>query len=365
MSSKQPKKVLILGANGFIGRNLTRILSNHIIFRFTRELNEIQNSETFDLVLNCIGCNRSDSNLEFEQSNVFVLDEISEQLQGKRIHTLVNLSTKHAGSKTSYGVTKEAGEHKLRQFCSERSIEFHNLRLPGVFGPGMKPSYNSVIATWCFNAANRLPLRIDEPDKNLELTHILDVACVIESIIDGESYDLETYTNTLSSIAHLIERFRQYETDIVVYEPLTNFERHLFSCYMSYLEPSDTFASLIKHGDERGSFVEVFKKPGAGQISVSITPPGSAKRGMHFHTSKIERFYVAQGEALITNKCLETGKQISFTLSADDPKTFITIPNWAHWLENTSDVDLVLVIWASEHFDPERPDTVPCDYVKC
>ena len=362
MNSASYFKILVLGADGFIGRNLALIFKKHEIFKFTRLINEIEKTEEFDLVINCIGCNRSENHSDFEESNVNVLKKIVRHFEDKKIKKLINLSSIHAGSDTHYGTTKEVGERFLRAYCFDNSIQFHNLRLPGVFGPAMKPNYNSVIATWCYNLVNKIPLVINQPENELQLTHILDLALVIENIINDQDYELKIYRHSLGSITSLISDFKQYEKNIKVYEPTSEFERHLFSCYLSYLEPSDTIVSLKKHGDKRGSFVEIFKKPFSGQISVSVTPPGAGKRGMHFHTSKIERFFVAQGEALITNKNIQTGKEVSLVLSANNPKTFITIPNWAHWVENISSVDLILVIWANEHFDPNHPDTIFYDH---
>ncbi len=37
-------------------------------------------------------------------------------------------------------------------------------RLPNVFGKWGRPSYNSVVTTFCHNIARGLPIRVDDPD---------------------------------------------------------------------------------------------------------------------------------------------------------------------------------------------------------
>lgn len=56
-----------------------------------------------------------------------------------------------------YGVSKKAAEDLIRLSGLQTIV----LRLSNVYGPGCRPDYNSVIATFCDRAVRRLPLKVD------------------------------------------------------------------------------------------------------------------------------------------------------------------------------------------------------------
>ena len=358
MPKTRKRNVLILGAAGFIGSNIASILSDENVYRYSREIDQIDDQSEFDMVINCVGCNRSDNPADYMSSNVEFLESVFKRLKGKAVHQFVNLSSIQAGSDDLYGETKLQGERVCEMHCNALGANFTNLRLPGVFGPGMRPNYNSVIATWCHHAIEGRAIEILDPAKTLTLTHITTVVTALRNILDGKPYDIKVFAPTLASIAEKIFTYHRFQANIFLYEPEDEFDRFLFSCYVSYLNPSSAIANLVSHSDERGSFTELFKLAKAGQISVSVTPPNSGVRGNHFHSAKLERFFVVQGRALVRNRNILTDEFSELTLSADQPRTFMTIPNWTHSVENISDVDLIMIIWANELFDATKPDTV-------
>jgi UDP-glucose 4-epimerase len=68
------------------------------------------------------------------------------------------LKESHATEPESlYGVSKKAAEDLIRLSGLQTIV----LRLSNVYGPGCRPNYNSVIATFCDRAVRRLPLRVD------------------------------------------------------------------------------------------------------------------------------------------------------------------------------------------------------------
>ncbi len=51
-------------------------------------------------------------------------------------------------------------------------------RLKNVFGKWCRPNYNSVVATFCHNIANELPIQISDRD------HLLELVCV-DDVVDA------------------------------------------------------------------------------------------------------------------------------------------------------------------------------------
>ena len=352
------KSILILGSEGFIGSNLKNLFSGHDVFSFSRNINQIDMTNSFDLVVNCIGCNRSERDEDYVRDNVSILDHIKIMLTGKNIGKLINLSTIHAGSETIYGKTKALAEEKCLEIADFLGAEFINLRLPGVFGPGAKPHYNSVISTWCVQTINGEKHEVHDEHKQVSLLHIYEVYKIILQLQEGKPAPIRPHIVKLGRLSELISLFPKFVNSIHTFEPLNQFERYLFSTFISYFQPSETIYDAKPNGDKRGSFTEVLKFERAGQISVSITPPGAGVRGGHFHSGKIEKFYVASGRAQVILVNMMTGARDDFVLDAESPQTFITIPNWHHTIENISDEPLVLLLWSNEIFNPKFPDTI-------
>ena len=66
------------------------------------------------------------------------------------------VETHAAEPDTLYGISKKAAEDFIRLSGQDYII----LRLANVYGPGCRPNYNSVIATFCHRAVSSLPLVI-------------------------------------------------------------------------------------------------------------------------------------------------------------------------------------------------------------
>lgn len=79
---------------------------------------------------------------------------------------------------------------------------------------------------------------------------------------------------------------------------------------------------------------------------------------MHWHHTKSEIFAVVSGHGLIQMRQLGGEKVLSFEVSGEKIQAVQMLPGYVHELINLSDRDdLITVIWASEPFEPERPDT--------
>ena len=109
--------------------------------------------------------------------------------------------------------------------------------------------------------------------------------------------------------------------------------------------------------DPRGSFTELVHTLNCGQISINISKPGITK-GEHWHNTKWEFFIVVSGEGLIQQRKIGTDEVLEFKVSGNDLKAVHMLPGYTHNIINLSnDSDLVILMWANETFNKDKPDT--------
>jgi len=108
--------------------------------------------------------------------------------------------------------------------------------------------------------------------------------------------------------------------------------------------------------DPRGSLLEVFKSPEWGQVFYSTSKPGIT-RGNHYHTRKLEKFCVIEGQAMIRMRNRQTGEMIEKKVSGAEPEVVDMILGWTHNITNTGEGEMKLLVWISEVYDPADPDT--------
>jgi UDP-2-acetamido-2,6-beta-L-arabino-hexul-4-ose reductase len=125
---------------------------------------------------------------------------------------------------------------------------------------------------------------------------------------------------------------------------------------LSYLDGADFGYNLDIKTDNRGSLAEFMKSGQFGQIFVSRTKPGIT-RGNHYHHSKTEKFLVVEGEAIIRFRHIAGTEIIEHRVSGKDFKVVDIPPGYTHSIENAGNAEMVVLFWASEIFDPQRPDT--------
>ncbi len=89
---------------------------------------------------------------------------------------------------------------------------------------------------------------------------------------------------------------------------------------------------------------------------MSRTGPGIT-RGNHFHNTKVEKFLVVEGQAVIRFRHIEGGEVREYTVSGDEFRVVDIPPGFTHSIENIGTGELVTMFWAVEIFDPNRADT--------
>lgn len=373
------KKVLITGANGFIGRNLQLHLRErqdvHVVL-YHRENTPAQLPDMLqgvDFVFHLAGVNRPKDPNEFSRGNVELTRKLctavtnAAQAEGRRIPVLLTSSI-HAAADSPYGRSKREAEEALALTGQHPLVPVHVFRLPNVFGKWCRPYYNSAVATFCHNIARGLPIEIHNAQAPLSLVYIDDVLGRFIQIMDGAdpmfgpdgfSTVQPQYTTTVGEMAQLIQAFHRSRETLVTERVGNGFVRALYATYVSYL-PVDAFAYAVpRHEDKRGMFVEMLKTPDAGQFSFFTAHPG-VTRGGHYHHSKTEKFLVIKGQALFRFRHMHNGQAHELVTTGQEPQIVETVPGWTHDITNTGADEMVVMLWANEIFDRTRPDTYPC-----
>lgn len=370
-SPKSDMQILVTGAQGFIGRNLTVRLgeiSDYQIDIFARShtLDDLAAKvAAADAVIHLAGENRPVDVADFAKVNTDLTAQLCQLIarQGRPI-PLVLASSAQAVLDNPYGSSKRGGE-----LAAEALADTGNpvviYRLPGVFGKWGRPNYNSVVATFCHHLARDLPIQISDPNRVLQLVYVDDVVESFLQVLKSPQAGLQReqvspeYTITLGALADQIRAFQYCRHSLVIERVGTGLVRALYATYVSYL-PTERFVyDVPAHRDHRGAFVEMLKTPDAGQFSFFTSAPGIT-RGSHYHHTKTEKFLVVKGQARFGFRHILSNETHEVLVSGDQPQIVETVPGWTHDVTNVGSDELIVMLWANENFDRERPDTVPC-----
>ena len=392
--------ILVTGAKGFVGRNITENLKclrdGRNRTRPGLQIGEIYEYDLdstpadleeycrkADWVCHLAGVNRPKDPAEFRKGNFgftsLLLDTLKKH--GNKAPVMISSSVQATLSgrfgDSEYGRSKRDGEELVFAYGQENGVQVYVYRFPNLAGKWIRPNYNSAVGTFCSNIANGLPITVNDPAVELELLFIDDLMEELLDCMEGHphrcGYDgvdpvpaedgrycfcPVTHKATLGRIAGLLETFRdQPKTLTLPSIPAGSFEKKLYSMYLSYLPKEKVLFDLKMNTDERGSFTEFLKTADCGQFSINISKPGVTK-GQHWHNSKWEFFLVVSGRGLIRERKIGTDEVMEFEVSGDRLQAVHMLPGYAHSIANLSETEnLVTVMWANEPFDPDRPDT--------
>lgn len=362
-------KVLITGADGFIGKNLRVALSERegfevlAVTRATDEASLAQAVETCDAVVHLAGVNRPQDVAEFSTGNADFTARLCELLDATgRAVPVAFASSIQAERDNPYGLSKRAAEQHLVDYALRSGAAVGLYRLANVFGKWCRPNYNSAVATFCHNMAHGLPVRVDDPSSPVRLVYVDDVVTEFLRFLSAPPQGavlLEAgpvYMTTVGELLRQIEAFGAVRDSLVTERVGEGLVRALYATYVSYLPTAAFSYPVPKYGDPRGVFVEMLKTKDSGQFSFFTAHPGIT-RGGHYHHSKTEKFLVIKGRARFKFRQILTDEVYALDTSGDEPVIVETIPGWAHDITNIGDQEMVVMLWANEIFDRERPDT--------
>ena len=392
--------ILITGAAGFVGKNLTAALhclqngtdrtrpnlSVDRLYLYDKdspaELLE-EGCQNADFVFNLAGVNRPQDSREFMEGNFGFASTLLDTL--KKYHNTCPVMLSSSIQATligryadgDYGKSKKAGEELFFRYAQETGARVLVYRFPNLFGKWCRPNYNSVVATFCYNYAQDLPIQVNDPTVRLEMLYIDDLVTEMLDALEGKAHACEfegltpvfradgrfcaapvTHSVTLGEIVALLDAFRAQPQTLKMPEiPAGSFAKKLYSTYLSYLPAEKAIFTPKTNVDVRGSFTELLKTENCGQFSVNISKPGITK-GQHWHNTKWEFFIVVSGHGLIQQRKIGTEEILNFEVSGAEIQAVHMLPGYTHNIINLSETEnLVTLMWANECFDPEKPDT--------
>ena len=370
-------RVLVTGANGFIGKNLLLRFQEKgdiDVVPFTRE-HSVDDLPTLlegvDWVFHLAGINRPQNPDEFITGNAGLTERLCAALKssGKQI-PVVYTSSIQVERDNEYGSSKRAAETALLALQQDTGNPVYIFRLPNVFGKWARPNYNSAVATFCHNVARDLSIQINAPSAIIRLVYVDDVIdsfmallAGIDSIntrIDNAYVKVASeYRISVGELADQLYRFKATRDNLITEPVGTGLVRALYSTYVSYLPPERFTYPVQQHGDARGVFVEMLKTQDAGQFSFFTAHPGIT-RGGHYHHSKTEKFLVIKGKACFRFRHMLTDEYYELYTSGEHSEIVETVPGWTHDVTNVGDDELICMLWANEIFDRDKPDTFAC-----
>ncbi|MDA9557896.1 NAD-dependent epimerase/dehydratase family protein [Vibrio sp.] len=361
-------KIVITGANGFIGKNLVTMLKENQyddLILITRETTEDELKSAIlsaDFIYHLAGINRPQDPREFEIGNKGLTEVITNYLQSAdKPIPIVFTSSTQAVKDNDYGLSKNAAELSVKEYAKQTHSDAYIYRLPNVFGKWCKPNYNSFVATFCYNTANDLDIQINDPNAPVTLVYIDDVCKEFISLLGDDLSKKECkvepeYQTTVGYVAQKLKMFKESKQHLISEPVGTGFTRALYSTYLSYFTPDQFSYTVPRYGDERGVFSEMLKTKDSGQFSF-FTAHSGITRGGHYHHTKNEKFLVLSGKAEFKFEHILTGERFSLVVDGAESRIVETVPGWSHDVTNIGDSELVVMLWANEIFDREAPDT--------
>ncbi len=356
--------VLVTGSKGFIGKHICFKLNllKQNVFEFDIDNSDEQLIEFVkkcDFIIHLAGINRPLNKEEFYNGNTNFTYKLVELInQYNQEVPIIMSSSIQATLDNDYGKSKLYAENYIIDHVNNAYI----YRLYNVFGKWCKPNYNSVVATFCYNIANNLDIKINNPNTIVTYNYIDDIIEEFIDVILKNKIAKNKQINYVDikydcSLFHLSELLYYFKKEIQSdnHLPIINneFEYKLFKTFCSYLTEDNNLNYAF---DERGSFEELYKSNKYGQISENIAFPNIIK-GMHYHIYKKEIFYPIIGKSKIVQQSLDHQDTIIDIIDDNNKRMVEMKTNYLHSIENIDNKKTYTLMWISEIYNEKSPDT--------
>lgn len=250
-------KVLITGAKGFVGRNLTESLRDaSFLERYDLPEMEVMGYdidtpesklETFcqkaDFVFNLAGIMRPKDPGEFMKDNFQFADSMLGYLEkaGNKCPVMYSSSIQ-ASMDTPYAESKRAGENLMCEYGKKTGARVIVYRFTNLFGRWKRPNADSVVATFCYNVGRGIPIKVNDPNVMMTFAYIDDCVHELALCLKGEEHYKDgfatlpvTHQITVGQLAAVINSFKDGNiSDEHIIEDKVLL-KELFDTYQSYL----------------------------------------------------------------------------------------------------------------------------------
>lgn len=369
-------RIAITGAQGFIGCNLHLRLQETMRFDVMSIARATTGDErraifaTADAVVHLAGVNRPVDLQDFVTGNAELTATICDELR-ELSHPIpvIYASSTQADLDNPYGCSKRDAESRLLRYGADTGAGVAILRLANVFGKWSRPNYNSAVATFCHNVARGLPITVHDAQAPLRLVYVDDVIDAMLGLLDDGVATAgivpvgPVYATTVGEVAEIIRSFADSRTTMDIAAVGTGLMRALYATYVSALPANRFDYPLRRHEDSRGVFAEMLRTSDCGQVSFFTAHPG-VTRGGHYHHTKTEKFLVVQGTARFGFRHALTGERHDIVVEGHESRVVETVPGWVHDITNVGTDEMIVLLWANELFDPQRPDTVAATVIE-
>jgi len=349
------KKVLVTGADEFLGKNLCAMLDRDEHIEVVRFMGENSPEElkahvaAADFIFNLASVNGTEHRTGDSDLTEIIISHLAKL--SRKTPIVLSSPTKTA-------------ENTLLAWAKDSGNSVYLYRLPEVFGKWSKPHDNSAVATLCYDVTHGQELVVEDPNSPLTLVYIDDVVDEFLRTLNGETKETADhscqvrpeFTVTLNEIANKLREMQEGREKLFVPNFENAFDRDLYATFTSYFTLEQVGYPLDQKSDDRGWLVEFIKSQQFGQIYVSRTNPGFT-RAIHWHNTKVEKFLVIGGEAEIKLRQLQSDKIETYQVNGEDLRVLEMPTGYVHSIKNTGKTDMYLLIWSQQVFDPERPDT--------
>lgn len=364
--------ILITGANGFIGKHVSKKLERlgFTVFKYdidSKETDLLDYISKADFVIHLAGINRPLTTEEFYQGNTNFTKKLVDLIKdSKKSLPIIMSSSTQAELDNDYGKSKKMGE----DYLLSSGLPVYVYRLANVFGKWCRPNYNSAAATFCYNIAHDLPISIRDREYVVHYNYIDDIVDEFINVVKQNSHPgsknilsvSPVHDCSLGRLADLLYYFKQ-EIESDRHLPLIHdeFELKLFKTFCDYL--SDEGYDFNYAEDSRGSFEELYKSKKWGQISDNVSFPGITKGG-HYHTYKKEIFYTVIGKCEIIQRDIRTNDMIRDVVEGSNPHPVDIQVGYTHQITNIGKENSHTIMWISEIYNSETHDTYREDVIK-
>lgn len=364
-------KVVVTGAGGLIGRHAAiRLHAQNCTARF-RGANAPYDLVTLDhaafdddaalatalkgadAVLHFAGVNRAPDDV-LEGANPAIAQRLADACRAANVSPhIVYANSIHAQTDTPYGRSKSGAATILSKVG-----KFTDLIVPHIFGEGARPYHNNVTATLIDQILRGETPDIN-PDGKVQLVHAGAAAqAAIDAVVSGTTGQIppQGRVTPVPELSEMLAGFHDSYTCNIYPDLSDDFTIALFNCYRTATYPDGWPRPLKLNTDARGTLFEAVKGGSGGQTFLSTTEPG-VTRGDHFHLTKVERFLVVQGQAVIRIRPVLGDAVWEYHVSGDAPAPVDMPTLHTHSIENLGEGPLLTLFWTHDLFDPANPDT--------